>query len=147
MPDFRVIPSIDELRRRPAVRALEARVGATVVVDALRAAADAARRAIAEGGRSIASEEEAAAFIERAAAQRADAAFESALRPVINATGVVIHTNLGRAPLARAAIDRVAQIAAGYAALEYDLARGTRSRRDVHAEALLQRLTDRKSVV
>ena len=68
-------------------------------------------------------------------------------QPVINATGVIIHTNLGRAPLAAAAIERVAEVARGYSSLEYDLARGARGRRDVHAEALLCRLTGAEAAV
>jgi L-seryl-tRNA(Ser) seleniumtransferase len=66
---------------------------------------------------------------------------------VINATGVIIHTNLGRAPLAAAAIARVVEVAGGYASLEYDLGRGARGRRDVHAEALLRRLTGAEAAV
>src|SRR6478736_4091514 len=146
MTDFRVIPSIDELRRRPAVRALEAAFGADATVDALRAAAAELRAAIARGdGRRGAGG--AAADVESGAAVRLRSAFGSSLRPVINATGVVVHTNLGRAPLAAAAIDRIAQIASGYASLEYDLARGARGRRDVHAEGLLCRLTGADAAV
>jgi L-seryl-tRNA(Ser) seleniumtransferase len=66
---------------------------------------------------------------------------------VINATGVIIHTNLGRAPLSRAAAERVVEIAAGYSTLEYDVASGSRGRRDVHAEALLCRLTGAEAAV
>src|SRR5262249_55527940 len=73
--------------------------------------------------------------------------FDSSLQPVINATGVIIHTNLGRAPLAAPAIERVAQVARGYASLEYDLGRGRRGRRDVHAEGLLCRLTGAAAAV
>ena len=69
------------------------------------------------------------------------------MRRVINATGVIIHTNLGRAPLARAAAERVARLAAGYTNLEYDLERGERGRRDVHAERLLCRLTGAEAAV
>src|SRR5690606_13423780 len=61
--------------------------------------------------------------------------------PVINATGVVIHTNLGRAPLSAEAVARVAEVAGGYSNLEYDLDAGRRGRRDVHAERQLCRLT------
>ena len=68
------------------------------------------------------------------------------LRPVINATGVILHTNLGRAPLARAAVERVAALAA-YSNLEYDLDTGARGRRDVHAERLLCRLTGAEAAV
>jgi len=146
MTDFRVIPSIDELRRRPAVRALEAEFGADATVDALRAAASAVRAAIARGDGRLGADG-ATADVESGAAAQLRAAFGSSLRPVINATGVVVHTNLGRAPLAAAAIDRLARIASGYTSLEYDLARGARGRRDVHAEGLLCRLTGADAAV
>src|SRR2546423_139916 len=100
MTDFRVIPSIDELRRSAAARALEAEFGPDATLDALRDAAADLRAAIAGGnGGDGASEADAAARIETAAAARLRDAFRPSLQPVINATGVVIHTNLGRAPL------------------------------------------------
>jgi len=147
MPDFRVIPSIDELRRRPAVRALEAEHGARATLDALRAAAADLRVELGSAGASIADEAAAMDRIERLAAVHLTAAFSYSLEPVINATGVIVHTNLGRAPLAAAALDRIAAVARGYAALEYDLGRGSRGRRDVHAEALLCRLTGAEAAV
>jgi L-seryl-tRNA(Ser) seleniumtransferase len=143
MPDFTVIPSIEQLRQRPAVRALEARFGAEATLDALRAAAAEARRVIAAGGAGV----EVVGRMEAAAAAHLADGFRPSLAAVINATGVIIHTNLGRAPLAASAIDRVAEVARGYAALEYDLGRGTRGRRDVHAEALLCRLTGAEAAV
>jgi L-seryl-tRNA(Ser) seleniumtransferase len=142
-----MIPSIDELRQRGAVRALEAHFGADATVNALRRAAAAVRTAIAGGDASLSSEGVVMERIEAAAAGELDQAFRPSLRPVINATGVIIHTNLGRAPLAEAAIARVAAIARGYTALEYDLARGGRGRRDVHAEALFCRLTGGEAAV
>jgi L-seryl-tRNA(Ser) seleniumtransferase len=147
MPDFHVIPSIDELRKRPAVRALEARFGAGATVDALRAAAADLRRAIIGGDPGVVNADAAVARIEADASARLDAAFVRSLEPVINASGVIIHTNLGRAPLAASAIQRVADIARGYASLEYDLGRGARGRRDVHAEQLLRRLTGAEAAV
>ena len=66
---------------------------------------------------------------------------QPSLRRVLNATGVLIHTNLGRAPLAEAALARVAEVGAGYSNLEYDLERGERGSRQDHLGALLQRLT------
>src|SRR5258705_5223701 len=143
MPDFTVIPSIEQLRQRPAVRALEARFGADATLDALRAAAAEARRVIAAGGAGV----EVVGRMEAAAAAHLADAFRPSLAAVINATGVIIHTNLGRAPLAASAIDRVAAVARGYASLEYDLGRGGRGRRDVHAEALLCRLTGADAAV
>jgi L-seryl-tRNA(Ser) seleniumtransferase len=139
---MRSIPSIEQLRQRPAMLALEARYGRAAVVDALRAEAEAIREGTADGRGA----DELAGAIERGATGRL-AADTASLRRVINATGVVIHTNLGRAPLARAAADRVAALAAGYTNLEYDIDRGTRGRRDVHAERLLCGLTGAEAAV
>src|SRR5690349_6503954 len=72
---------------------------------------------------------------------RAAERLQPSLRRVINATGVIVHTNLGRAPLPPAAIARIAVTAGGYTNLEYDLVEGRRGSRDTHAEALLCRLT------
>ncbi|MGE5244774.1 MAG: L-seryl-tRNA(Sec) selenium transferase [Betaproteobacteria bacterium] len=147
MPGFRVIPSVDALRQRTAIREAEARVGAEATVDAVRAAAAAVRTAIAEGDRSIATESAASGRIEALALATLARTFRPSLGPAINATGVVIHTNLGRAPLSPAALERVVEIARGYSTLEYDLARGARGRRDVHAEGLLRRLTGAEAAV
>ena len=141
MADFTLIPSIDELRQRGAIRALEARFGAGATVDALRAAAASVRDAIAGGDASLATGNIVIARIETAARVRLDERFRPSLEPVINASGVLIHTNLGRAPLAAAAIDRIADVARGYSTLEYDVVQGVRGTRDRHAEALLRHLT------
>jgi L-seryl-tRNA(Ser) seleniumtransferase len=69
------------------------------------------------------------------------------LRPVINATGVIIHTNLGRAPMSEDAQRAISEVASGYSSLEYDLERGARGSRDVHAEHLLIRLTGAESAL
>ena len=147
MPDFTVIPSIEQLRQRPAVRALEDRFGAEATVRALREAAGAVRRAIADGDRSMPTGSAVIARVETAVRAELDDVFRPSLEPVINATGVIVHTNLGRAPLAVSAVDRLAAVGRGYASLEYDLTRGVRGRRDVHAEALLCRLTDAEAAV
>jgi L-seryl-tRNA(Ser) seleniumtransferase len=144
--DLRAIPSIEQLRQRPAIRALEAQYGAAAAVDALRAGTDAIRQVLAAGGQPI-DAQVVTSRIEAAAADHLQRVFRSSLRHVINATGVVLHTNLGRAPLAAAAIDRVGEVAAGYSSLEYDLAAGGRGRRDVHAEGLLCRLTGAEAAV
>lgn len=147
MPDFRVIPSIEQLRQRPAVAALEARYGHALVVDALRAEAGALRDRVASGADAPPSADQAAEGIETALAGRLTSLGAPSLRRVINATGVIIHTNLGRAPLSSAAAARVAEIATGYANLELDLDEGARGRRDVHAERLLCRLTGAEAAV
>ena len=143
MPDFRVIPSIDLLRQRAGVRALELAHGADATVDALRRAAGELRDAI-QAGATIS---DAGADIERKAAGSLETAARGSLRPVINATGVVIHTNLGRAPLADAALARITAIAGGYCNLEYDLARGARGSRTVHAESLLTSVTGAEAAI
>jgi L-seryl-tRNA(Ser) seleniumtransferase len=146
MPDFRVIPSIERLRQLAPVRALEARFGAEATVVALRGAAAIVRSTIADGDASL-STDLATARIASIAEAELGRVFRPSLEPVINATGVVIHTNLGRAPLADSATERVAVVARGYSSLEYDVDRGARGRRDIHAEALLCRLTAAESAV
>jgi L-seryl-tRNA(Ser) seleniumtransferase len=145
---FRAIPSIEQLRQRDAMRTLEAKYGRAAVVDALRAEAAALRDRFA----GTTSEEappanEIPTLMERAVAARLQITQRASLIGVINATGVVIHTNLGRAPLAASAAARVASLAAGYTNLEYDLAKGARGRRDVHAERLLCALTGAEAAV
>ena len=145
MTDFRIIPSIEQLRQRKAVRALEAEFGREAIVGALRTAAADLRAALAgareEPGPSTPVDAEAAAnAIEYAARRALSAAVQASLRRTVNATGVVIHTNLGRAPLPAVAIERLSAMAASYSNLEFDLEAGRRGRRDLHAEALLHRL-------
>jgi L-seryl-tRNA(Ser) seleniumtransferase len=135
------IPSIEQLRQRPAMQALEPRYGRAAVVDALRAAASAVRARLSAAPDMNLDMNEVAGEVEREAARELERAATPSLRRVINATGVILHTNLGRAPLAAPAAARVAELARGYTNLEYDLAAGRRGRRDVHAERLLCRLT------
>jgi L-seryl-tRNA(Ser) seleniumtransferase len=144
--DYRVIPSIDVVRQRDAVRALEAAHGSDAVLRALRDAAAALRARIA-AGEGPADADAAAEQLTAAAGAALAAEARGSLRPVINATGVVIHTNLGRAPLAGAAMARVAAIAGGYTNLEYDLTRGERGSRTVHAEPLLTALTGAEAAI
>ena len=91
--------------------------------------------------------DEAAAMIESGLGPRLQAMFQSSLRPVINATGVIVHTNLGRAPLSQAALDQVVAVGRRYSTLEYDLAEGGRGHRDGHAAQLLCRLTGAEAAV
>ena len=144
MGDFRALPSIDQLLQRPAARDLVTRYGHGPTTAALRAAVAQAREALAGGH-----EAEAAApdgLVSRAAAALS-AADRGSLVPVVNATGVVIHTNLGRAPLPARAVERIGEVVRGYATLEYDLAKGARGSRSVHAEGLLCALTGAEAAV
>ncbi len=141
MADFRIIPSIEQLRQRDAIQPLEARFGHEAVVAALRDASAALRSQIVVGGPAVPADPEGAAqVIERGTAERLSQRFRGSLRPVLNATGVILHTNLGRAPLADAALERIRTLG-GYTNLEYDLREGRRGSRSDHAEALLAALT------
>ena len=128
----RQLPSVDSLLAGPGVRSLLATHPRTLIVKAARAAVDAARD---NGG--TAPPEGWDAAVRAAVTRLADAS----LAPVINATGVVLHTNLGRAPLAPAAIAALTRVAQGYSALEYDLGRGVRGSRHAHCRDLLIELT------
>jgi L-seryl-tRNA(Ser) seleniumtransferase len=140
---FRAIPSIEHLRQQDAFRDLEMTYGRTAVVEALRAETDVLRERLLQG----AVPDDIPGILERAARARLEAVHAPSLVPVINATGVVVHTNLGRAPLASTATERVAALAAGYCNLEYDVVEGRRGRRDAHAERLLCRLTGAEQAV
>lgn len=145
MGDFRALPSIDQLLQRPAARDLVARFGHGPTTTALRAAVAQAREALA-GGHDALAAAAPEALVARAAST-VTAADRGSLVPVVNATGVVIHTNLGRAPLAARAVERIGEVARGYATLEYDLAKGARGSRSVHAEGLLCALTGAEAAV
>jgi len=127
MSRARLIPAIDALLARPGVAALAARHGAGATRNALREAADRLRAdLLAARAPHVTTTDEAAADVERHAASRLDAHARSTLQPVLNATGIVIHTNLGRAPLCADAIEAMADVARGYATLEFELETGGR---------------------
>ena len=128
---LRALPSVDELALRLAD------VPRALAVDAARGAIDGRRAALAAGTAGDVSLDE----LEADARERLAAAARPSLRRVVNATGVIVHTNLGRAPLPEAAIDAVAAAGRGYSNLEYDLERGERGSRQAHIEALLRELT------
>ncbi len=134
--ELRKLPSVDRLLQEGAVSALVARWGHGLTVDAAREALDAARDAIRDGEPCP-----HPGALARQVSEQLAARLRPTLLPAINATGVIVHTNLGRAPLsaeARAAMDAVAL---GYSNLEYDLQAGGRGSRYVHAEEILCRLT------
>ncbi|HEY7287270.1 MAG TPA: L-seryl-tRNA(Sec) selenium transferase [Vicinamibacterales bacterium] len=147
MSDLRVIPSIEQLRQREAMRALETRYGRGALIDALRAETAALRERLGSGSVAAVTVDEAVDAIERGAEARLRAAMRPSLVGVINATGVILHTNLGRAPLSTASLQRLTDVAGGYTNLEYDLDQGARGRRDVHAARLLTRLTGAEAAV
>jgi len=129
---LRSLPSVDEVLARPAVRALAERVGRAATKAAVRAAIAEARERLQRGVDSSGEPVSDARVLELGEVEHAPR-----LRRVINATGVVLHTNLGRAPLHPEAVARVAEVAAGYSNLEIDLATGRRGHRSAHVEPLL----------
>jgi len=133
---LRQIPAVDELLSRLSGGPLEQRAGRPLLVEVIREVLQALRQRILEG----AGAEAGFPSLENEIARRLEARLSPSLVPVVNATGVILHTNLGRAPLAREAVERVAEVAAGYSNLEYDLEVGERGRRDSHTDGLLARL-------
>jgi L-seryl-tRNA(Ser) seleniumtransferase len=132
----RRLPSVDEVLHQDWARALEERHGRASLLRHLRALLDEARESAARGDSAEVAGMVAA--LPHRLARRLERAGAPSLVPVINATGVVIHTNLGRAPLSPEAAARVAEVAASYSNLEYDLEAGDRGNREVHAEARLR---------
>lgn len=131
------LPAVDELLRAPTLAALWAELGPAWARAVIREALAARRERWRQGRAAEASE----APLEAELRARAAARMAWSLQPVINATGTVLHTNLGRAPLSREAAARAAELAAGYSNLEMDLDTGRRGRRDAHAEGLACALT------
>jgi L-seryl-tRNA(Ser) seleniumtransferase len=129
----RELPSVNVLLETSAVHSLLEQYPRQVVLDAVRSAINAARNA----GKFHRSEEE---WIESITAAVRDST-QPSLRRVINATGVVLHTNLGRAPLADVAIRAIEEVAQGFSNLEYDIETGQRGSRYSHCVGLLRRLT------
>ncbi|MSQ42406.1 MAG: L-seryl-tRNA(Sec) selenium transferase [Dehalococcoidia bacterium] len=133
-PAYRDLPSVDRLLGDARVAPLIARHGREPLAGLARAVLAEYRRSIAERGR-VPAPAVAEALIERAAA------LDPSLVRVVNATGVIIHTNLGRAPLSRATIEAMERAATGYSNLEYDTATGERGSRFSHLDAALCRVT------
>jgi L-seryl-tRNA(Ser) seleniumtransferase len=143
---LRRLPSVDELLRRPVLEELAARAGRGVVLNAARAVLDRLRSEIALGAVPAESSLDPA-ILEGAIRDEAARDTSFSLRPVINATGVILHTNLGRAPIGAAALAHLAEAARGYSNLEYDLAAGQRGKRDVHTARLLARVLGAETAV
>lgn len=136
MNDLRALPSVDQLLQSGQAAEWIDTYGRPLTVDALREALAAARAGVQSGHPVPAFDD-----LLNNAHNLLQTWLAPTLRPVINASGVVLHTNLGRAPLSRAALAAIQQTASAYNTLEYDLARGARGSRSMHAEALLTRLT------
>lgn len=137
MTTLRNLPSIDQLLQN-ATPLIE-KFGRPLTLDALRSTLDSARARIKTDPES------APPVIDGILAQAESRLLgwtQPTLLPVINATGVILHTNLGRAPLSRATVNAMHEVASNYSNLEYDLGTGRRGSRLIHAESILQKLLD-----
>jgi len=143
---LRQIPSIDELLAQPRLAALSRRVDRNLVVEVARAVLADLRSRIA-GDSNWTALGLNAASVEELISNEVERILSRSLQPVINATGVILHTNLGRAPLTETALDEFRRSATQYSNLEYDLEAGARGKRDVHTAELLTRLTGAEAAI
>lgn len=147
---LRRIPSVDELLLRPRLAKLAKGMNRDQFVLLLRDVLSALRAQITAPpslGSSITATALDFDSIEELIAAEADRMLQPSLQPVINATGVILHTNLGRAPLSPAVVDAIKNAATQYSNLEYSLASGARGRRDDHTRELFSRLTGAEDAI
>jgi L-seryl-tRNA(Ser) seleniumtransferase len=137
---FRRLPSVDELLRNAQLAAMIAVEGHVAVTEAARTVLTRLRAEISAGTLNPEGTELAFSGLPEAVERQLRLALGMSLRAVINATGVILHTNLGRAPLSAAALDHIRETAGEYSNLEFDLAAGERGKRDVHVDRLFQKL-------
>jgi L-seryl-tRNA(Ser) seleniumtransferase len=137
---FRQLPSVDDVMRGPAVESLAASYGHASVVEAARIVLGRLRQEITSGGLDEDALQRALSGLSDAVQSQLQQSIRYCLRPVINATGVILHTNLGRAPLGDGAIEHIRETAASYSNLEFDLGAGARGQRDVHVDRLFRKL-------
>jgi L-seryl-tRNA(Ser) seleniumtransferase len=137
---YRKLPSVDELLRRPELAEAIAQHGHIPVADAARKAIERLRERISQSDSTPDVIDAAISHVVDAVSRELRQSLAYSLRPVVNATGVILHTNLGRAPLASAALEHAKATAEGYSNLELDLATGERGKRDVHLDRLFQKL-------
>ena len=137
---FRELPSVDELVRAPRFAGLLEEHGAAAVTDAIRSVIARLREQISSGLLDGAGLGLALEGLNGAVEAQLRRVLSFSLRPVINATGVILHTNLGRAPLAEHALAHVSEAALSYSNLEFDIEPGERGKRDVHVDRLFRKL-------
>ena len=143
---LRQIPSVDELLGQPRLAALAQRVDRELVVEIARTVLADLRARITGDGAATVVPLDSAALQERIASM-VERVLASSLQPAINATGVILHTNLGRAPLSASAAEEIQRSATSYSNLEYDLEAGARGKRDVHVAQMLERLTGAEAAI
>ncbi len=134
---YRMLPSVNDVMLNAGVKSLLGLHVRDAVLVTTQKALDEIREEISNGVHSEETLSNRLKALPHAIADRLSEPHRFSLRRVINATGVILHTNLGRAPLTALALDRIVETASGYSNLEFDLATGERGRRDVHVESLL----------
>jgi len=139
---YRKLPSVDELQRSSELAALAASEGQAAVTDAARAVLASLRQEISDGRLDAGAVDLALSGLEDAIIRRVRQSLKYSLRPVINATGVILHTNLGRAPLSASTLEHIREVAASYSNLEFDIETSERGKRDVHVDRLFRKLLD-----
>ncbi|MGB6685363.1 MAG: L-seryl-tRNA(Sec) selenium transferase [Candidatus Acidiferrum sp.] len=149
---LRQIPSVDELLTQPRLAELAARVDRALLVEVTRTVLAELRARITDQLRFAVLGEFALLAADPAALEEhigsiVERILTHSLQPVINATGVILHTNLGRAPLSAAVVEEFRRTATQYTNLEYDLEAGARGKRDVHTSSLLERLTGAEAAI
>src|SRR5437899_3469587 len=139
MEALRQIPPVNDVLRSQELAEFRAILGQPFAGEILARVLAETRRELSESKAPV-SRGELTATIAAEVARRLRESLEPSLRRVINASGVVLHTNLGRAPLPEGAIDHLREVSVGYSNLEFDLDGGERGKRDKHVEQTLQRL-------
>ena len=137
---YRKLPGVDELLRDAGLAALISEEGGTAVGDSCRLVLDRLREEISTGHLDSAGVDLALSGMVAAVERQLRENLRYSLRPVINATGVILHTNLGRAPLSVSALEHIRETAGTYSNLEFDLESGERGKRDVHLDRLFRKL-------
>jgi len=137
---FQKLPSTDEVLRAPDVQALIQREGHSLVAESIRVVVARLRQEIGDSHLDEPSLDLALGGLSAAVEHELSQSLSYSLQPLINATGVVLHTNLGRAPLSSAALDHVSATAKTYSNLEFDVSSGERGKRDIHVDRLFQKL-------
>ncbi|MGB8541144.1 MAG: L-seryl-tRNA(Sec) selenium transferase [Candidatus Acidiferrales bacterium] len=144
---MREIPSVDELLGRPRLLALAEKSGRALVTQSARSVLADVRARMKADASNATPQAIDPENLEIQIIANVGALLAPSLRRVINATGVILHTNLGRAPLSAEAAARISQVAATYSNLEYDLETGARGQRDVHTSRMLANLAGAESAI
>jgi len=144
---FKKIPAVDRLLDAPTIIQLSAEYPRSLILRAIRHVLDEVRKELAEAGEDREPSLLEIETISDKVAERTSLLAQSSLKPLINATGVIVHTNLGRSILAEKVLRRFRPLAGGYSNLEYDIGQGERGSRYTHVEDILKELTSAEGVM